>query len=809
MKAYAIRLRHERETRLWSQREVAEKLGTTAPNISRWERGITFPGPYFCQKLCELYQKSPQALGFLPEETEHSHELALVPTGEERLALSSVPCVSFPLWNVPVRRNPFFTGREEVLMCLYDTLRSEKTAALTQAITGLGGIGKTQTAVEYAYRFRDDYQAVFWVRAETPDTLITDVVHMAELLHLPEHNEQNQDHIVAAVRRWLSDHAGWLLIMDNVEDVSRMQEFAPARVGGHILLTTRSQSTGTFARCIVLKQMAAHEGTLFLLRRAKLIDLSARLEDTPVRARNTAHAISQLLDGLPLALDQAGAYIEETGGGLADYLGRYQAQRTALLDLRGNAHSDHPHSVTATVSLSFARVEQASPIAADLLRLCAFLHPDGIPEEIITEGSAVPGLPLQPLAVDRLIKFDLAIAELRKYSFLSRNMDTKTLIIHRLVQTVLKGKMNEEMRRLWAEWAMLAVNAAFPHAEYSTWPQCERLLSQALAAVQIIKQYQITREEAGRLLHEVASYLRDHAHYAEAEPLFQRALQIREQQLGPEHPETAYPLNGLANLYRDQGKYAEAEPLYQRALRIREQQLGPEHPLVAYPLNNLAILYREQGKYAEAEPLYQRALQIREQQLGPEHPLVASSLNGLAILYSEQGEYAEAEQLYQRALQIREQQLGPEHSLVATSLNNLALLFSKQGKYTEAEPLYQRALSIWKQQVGPEHPLVAHPLNGLAILYYEQGKYTEAEPLYQQALQIREQRLGPEHPETADTLYDLARLREAQGNYKEARAWYIRALAIDEQRLGTHHPRTTEIREHMIALLHEMGQDNE
>ena len=189
--------------------------------------------------------------------------------------------------------------------------------------------------------------------------------------------------------------------------------------------------------------------------------------------------------------------------------------------------------------------------------------------------------------------------------------------------------------------------------------------------------------------------------YAKAEPLYQRALAIREKALGPEHPDTATSLNNLAVLYEAMGDYAKAEPLYQRALAIREKALGPEHPDTATSLNNLAVLYKAMGDYAKAEPLFQRALAIREKALGPEHPDTATSLNNLAGLYNAMGDYAKAEPLYQRALAICEKALGPEHPDTATSLNNLAGLYDAMGDYAKAEPLYRRALAIQRKSARP------------------------------------------------------------------------------------------------------------
>jgi CHAT domain-containing protein/Flp pilus assembly protein TadD len=221
--------------------------------------------------------------------------------------------------------------------------------------------------------------------------------------------------------------------------------------------------------------------------------------------------------------------------------------------------------------------------------------------------------------------------------------------------------------------------------------------------------------------------------YAEAIPLAQQVLAIREKVLGPDHPDVATVLNGFGILYEEAGRFAEAESLYKRSLAIREKALGPDHPdhfLVAQSLNNLAELYERLGRYTEAEPLNQRALAIFEKTLGLDNFEVADSLNNLAALYDQQGRYAEAEQLFKRSLAIREKALGPDRPNVniAQSLNNLAVLYVRQGRYTEAELLYKRSLVIYEQALGPDHFLVANVLNNLAGLYVTQLRFTDALP---------------------------------------------------------------------------------
>ena len=480
------------------------------------------------------------------------------------------PASMQPVWNVPYPRNPLFTGREHILERLAETLDTGQTTALTQpqAISGLGGIGKTQTAIEYAYRFRRNYQEALWARADTRENLVLEYVAIARLLHLPEQHQQDQPRIVEAVKQWLHAHRQWLLILDNADDLTMVRDFLPETHTGHILLTTRARAMGRLAKRIELDRMEQGEGTLFLLRRAGIIEADDSIDKASALDRTNALAIVQVMDGLPLALDQAGSYIEETGCGLAGYLARYQQRRTELLKARGGYTSDHPEPVTTTWSLSFEKVEHANPAAADLLRFCAFLAPDAIPEEIIIDGAAELTTQLQSVASDPFL-LDAAIKELFLYSLIQRDAEQKLLSIHRLVQAVLKDAMNEVSQREWAERAVRAVNLAFPEVEFGTWDRCRRMLSHAQICADLITQWDIELPEASSLLGEAGYFLRVHGQYAEAEPLIERALAISEKRLEPDHPDIAIRLNNLAQLYQAQGRYPEAEPLYQRARAIR------------------------------------------------------------------------------------------------------------------------------------------------------------------------------------------------------------------------------------------------
>ena len=259
-------------------------------------------------------------------------------------------------------------------------------------------------------------------------------------------------------------------------------------------------------------------------------------------------------------------------------------------------------------------------------------------------------------------------------------------------------------------------------------------------------------------LYRLADLFHDLGQYREGQAPAETAVRIATAKARP--IQLAQYSNLLGLLYQKMGRYGDAEPLYARSLQIREQQLGADHPATAASLNNLALLYKVMGRYGDAEPLLARSLQIHEQQLGADHPATATSLNNLAELYRVMGRYGEAVPLFTRSLQIREQQLGADHPATATSLNNLAELYKAMGRYGEAEPLYLRSLQIKEQQLGADHPDTALGLNNLAALYESMGRYGEAEPLLARSLQIYEQRLGADHAQTQTVRRNWAALQQ-------------------------------------------------
>jgi tetratricopeptide (TPR) repeat protein len=692
------------------------------------------------------------------------------------------------LYAIPYRHNIFFTDRETILATLsssFTSIQPPQTPIL--ALNGLGGIGKTQIALAYSYSSTHLYQAILWLNASSREVLSTEVSSLADQLSLPQKDRQDEQHLFATLKRWLQNQTAWLLVLDQIEDVTLVDLIVPTQSSGHVLLTTRTQALGNFASAVPIAPMDTNASVTFLLQRARLISAEASIDQVPAEIVQAATAIAQEMDGLPLALDQAGAYLEETGCSLTTYLALYHQERATLLGQRGQLAGSHPDSVMITLSLAIEKVTQKHPANLDLLRQFAFLHPDAIPDELLIHGAFTLNEPLQSLA-NQPLALHQALADLRCFSLIHHSADTTTLRIHRIVQAVLTDTLTAEQRHQWADQTVRLVNSVFPEVRFDTWAACERYLLQAQHCATLITDFHLTLPEAAQLLQRLGFYCYRQACYTEAETYLTRALSLHEQHQWADAIGTAQTLNSLGLLYYRQARYQEAEAHHQRALALREQQCGPDDPQTAESLHNLALLYGNHGQYTQAEQLYQRVLAIEERTLGPENPETARTLNNLGLIYYMQGNYRQAEAAYQQALTIYEHSLPANHPDLMYPMNGLGAIYEKRGQYQQAEELYQRALAICEQAFGDEHPETAHSLNKLADIYETQGKYQQAEALYRRALIIGEQALGPDHPDIALFLNNLAFLANEQGQYQQAEPLYQRALSIYEQILGPEHP---------------------
>ncbi len=702
-----------------------------------------------------------------------------------------------PVYFVVGSLSPHFTGRQDTLAVLRQRLPSERIVALW----GLGGMGKTQTALAYAERHRDQYPVVLWLPGATPAGFEQGLLEIGSRLAEGGRISSVDARDPAAVRRAVLDYLrradDYLLLCDSVDEPQLIKPIWPdkSKLRGQVLLTSRSQD------CKRLGATVIEMGTL---PTPDAKDYLARCH--PPKRSSEQQALADLaaeLDGLPLALAQAAAFLVEHHSRYADYLQQYRKQCLVLLEQ--GFPEDYPTSVANTWSISVEQVKRASTASFELLNVCALLHPDAIPEELFAKPVALLGAELhaaltEPPEGDALT-LDRVLRPVLNHALLQRDRGSRLLSLHRLVQQALLYQMPSAEQQRRAQAAVAQLDASFPEPDFRNWAKCRRLLPQVAPMVTHIDRFGLHDQAASSLLHKVGRYYYNQAQYAEAEPLHRRALALREKSLGSQHPDVAWSLNYLGVLLRRRGKLDEAEVLLRRAVEIQEKAHGAEHPEIAWSLNNLGMALHDQRKFAEAEPLYRRALMLRETALGSDHRDVAWSLNRLGSLLRDLQRLADAEALHRRALAIQEKVLGGEHPEVAWCLNHLGSVVQDQGRLADAEQLYERALAIREKVLGGEHHDVAWSLHRLASLRREQGLLDDAEKQFRRALALQEKVLAEEHPDVIRSLADLGSLLHDKGVLAEAQPLFERALAVRDKALPAVHPLLAEVSARLERLV--------
>jgi tetratricopeptide (TPR) repeat protein len=658
-----------------------------------------------------------------------------------------------PVWNLPFASNPSFTGRGTVLDAVRAGLDQEPGMVHPQVIFGTGGVGKTQLATEYAWRHRADYDTVWWVRAETTASLHGDYAALAPEVGLGQHPDQ--DIMVAAVRNWLEATARWLVIFDNADDPAAIIPLLPRAGDGHVLVTSQQEDDlDRRADLVPLDVLTEEEATQFLLTRTGHSDLAA--------ARDLAEALGRL----PLALEQAGAFIAQTKViTLARYLDLFTQQSLQLLD-RGRRHGSYRHTVDTTWDLSLQRLRQETPAAAGLLNLLAFLGPDDLPWQLLASH---PGQ--LPEALAALAGDEVALAEVigaaRRYSLIKVAGDG--LSVHRLLQAVIREDLDPGGQQQWAAAAVDLLQASFPEdsGDVRTWPECQRLLPHVLDAAGHAEQLDMpaARETTSWLLDRAATYLRGRAQFTQAKDLLERALAIAEAALDPSDPNVAGRRNNLGIVLWELGDFPGAKTQYERALAIDEAAYGPDHPDVGRDRNNLGNVLQDLGDLPGAKTQYERALAIHEAALGPDHPGVAIDRNNLGGVLRALGDLPGAKTQYERALAIDEAALGPDHPGTAIDRNNLGNVLRDLGDLPGAKTQYERALAIDEAALGPDHPNVGIRRNNLGTVLQDLGDLPGAKTQFEQALAIDQAALGPDHPTVATIRSNLTRLERSEADH--------------------------------------------
>ncbi|MGO4870277.1 MAG: tetratricopeptide repeat protein [Roseiarcus sp.] len=533
-----------------------------------------------------------------------------------------------------------FKGRDEFLEKLHAALAQggdgAATAVVAKALHGLGGVGKTRLAVEYALRREADYCALLFLSAETPERLNAGLAALAgpDILDLPEKDAREDEVKIPAALGWLERHPGWLMILDNVDDAAAaaaVQKLLARLRGGRVIITGRIANFPAGIRKLELGVLDIDAAAEFLAERTA--------DDRRVSAddEKLARELARELGGLALGLEQAGAYIATEHIGFSRYLALWKEKRATVLDWFDKSLMSYDHD-TGLAATWAASVEKLTPEGRRLLDRLAFFAPEPIPETLL--DVAIPG---------ENADFDArkALGNLYAFSLASRASakDGKASVdgfaVHRLVQDFTRRVMPEEREKEALQAALDWVNAAFTGnpMDARTWAALDPLAPHVLALVSSADATGIVAPTA-RLYGQLDNLFDAKARYPEAEKASRRALAIDEASFGPDHPNVARDLNNLAQLLQDTNRLAEAEPLMRRALAIDGASFGPDHPNVAIDLNNLAGLLEATGHLAAAEPLMRRALAIDEASFGRDHPSTRTVRANLAILVKALGEAA-------------------------------------------------------------------------------------------------------------------------------------------------------------------------
>ncbi|OYE05584.1 tetratricopeptide repeat protein [Nostoc sp. 'Peltigera membranacea cyanobiont' 232] len=690
---------------------------------------------------------------------------------------------------VPLER---FVGREAELEKLHQQLQTSRQVAIV-AVAGMGGVGKTELATQYAKQHLQNYQGgVCWLSAQGIDVGIQ-ILRFAQLkfkLIAPDDWEL-ADRLKYCWQNWEKGEV--LLVFDDVTDYKKQVQpyLPPESPRFKVLLTTRLGFDRTLPQLPlgVLKPLAA-------MKLLKLLVDRERIKSEPWVARE----IYKFLGYLPLALELVGRYLDTMPDlSLEKLLKRLEKKRLEHEAIaKANPLMRYEYGVAEAFALSWEKLDENARFVGCWLSLYALADIPFSVEMIKDEET-------QEL-------WEKAIAELRKLHLIQRQ--SKGIYrLHPLIRQFFQMKLDEssEADKVKTNFTaqMLEVAKQIPQQPnrediFNLTPHIPHLAEVATHLSQYLSDEDFTWPLTG-----LSRFYNGQGLYQQAEPWYKLCVEVTENRLGLEHPDVVTSLNNLAVLYVSTGRYSKAESLYQRALELSKRLLGDNHLDVATSLNNLAGLYESTGRYSEAETLFQQALELSKRLLGGNHPHIANSLNNLAVLYRSTGRYNEAESLFQQALELRKRLLGDNHPNVANSLNNLAELYRSTGRYSKAEPLFQQALELSKRLLGDNHPNVANSLNNLAELYRSTGRYSEAEPLFQQALELRKRLLGDNHPHIATSLNNLALLYRFTGRYSKAELLFQQALELSKRFLGDNHPHVANSLNNLAELYGYTGRYSE
>jgi tetratricopeptide (TPR) repeat protein len=653
-------------------------------------------------------------------------------------------------------RNPDFVGRGALLDQIHGTLNSvdRPEAGSRVALFGLAGIGKSSIAAEYAHAHAQDYAGIWWATAENRPVLIESLAGLAGVLdpnecggemalrHAGEKDPNHEELAKAALAKLAGGNAPWLLVYDNVASPDQLRGLIPS-TGVRVLITTRWRRWAGLAVPIEVDVFEQLEALQLLLK------LTGR-PSGPGAVR-----LAKTLGYLPLALEQASAYMSDT----AMEFDRYAARVDQLIE-KAPKEAKYPTSVSATFNLAIEQTIAGFPAAEKLLDFLSVMAPEQIPRDLIDDTILSEDDGDEALAA-------LHRASLIKYEINDPESGSQAVAVHRLVRTAMHQRLKAANRVTAAVGtATERLAKAFPDKSYSEpgcWPRCKQLLPHALSVREEAKRAGLETLRLAELLDGVGNYLLGRGAFSDAEPLFKEVQDIGQRILGPEHATVGLWLNNFGNLYLNWGRFDDAKEKYRKSISIGVQTLGRESLGVATRLGNLAYALMKTGQYDQAEAYYVEAIATLTKLFGREDERVAARRHKLANLYCETQRYAEAEPLYREAIAIGEKKLGRENFLVCDWIGDLANLLRATGRYVEAETLNREAIANLCRTVGPEYHRIAFIRENLAELLLQMGRIDDAYQEASQALKVQQQAFGSSHRWTKRAAEALEKVEVAQG----------------------------------------------
>ncbi|USP81615.1 TPR-like protein [Curvularia clavata] len=666
---------------------------------------------------------------------------------------------------VPFRRDPDFIDRGTLL----DQIRQRCAAPASRiALVGLGGVGKSQLAIEYCYRTAKQSPDtwVFWAHASNTARLEQSFREIADQIKARGRKDPQVD-VFKLVHDWLRDvrNGQWLLVLDNADDPGvlsptdgssglqqHLSRYLPSSRHGAVLVTSRTKRAAMqiVEDIDIISIEPMHDTAAHILLRKKL-------EGVDEKDDNIAE-LATTLDYMPLALVQAAAYIRERAPrcSVKQYLEEYQQsdrRKTSLLNreaghLRRDAAASN--SVLITWQISFDHIRSTRQSAAGLLSLMSFFDRQGIQEALLRRQSS---------AADD--GFEEDVLALRDYSFIKVTRDADTFEMHSLVQLATRTWLeNEGQLDKWREQFISNLCAQLPTGEYENWEKCQILFPHTRVALEQKPNNIESLKEWALLLFKAAWYAWNRGRVGEAEEMAIMSMEVRSEVLGQKDVGTLDSM-GMVGLVRElMGKYGEAESINRQALAGYEKVLGYNHPDTLASMNNLAQVLDKQGKYEEAETMHRQALARKENVLGYEHPSTLNSMGNLATVLDSQGKYEEAEAMHRQTLVLSKKVLKHNHPDTLTSMSNLAVLLDRQGKYKEAEMINRETLALSEKVLGHEHPDTLMSIYCLACLLTNRRFYKESFTLFERACAGYEAVLGKDHPTTRSCYQSYADARE-------------------------------------------------